>query len=79
MKLCAGQIDVVKNLITSNEALIRAVDEEGLYPGFTGQSILAAARRHVTHAPCVCVLRFVRQDGQELTDAECSQRYIGVH
>ena len=35
--LPAGRIDVIKNLISSNEALIRAVDDDGLYPGFTGQ------------------------------------------
>jgi hypothetical protein len=33
-----GKIEVIKNLITANEALIRAVDDgpDALYPGFTG-------------------------------------------
>jgi hypothetical protein len=31
-----ANMDVIKNLINTNGALIRVADEEGLYPGFTG-------------------------------------------
>ena len=33
-----GNLEVVKNLVTANGALIRAADQQGLYPGFTGRA-----------------------------------------
>lgn len=38
-RLCAaaaaGRVEVVKQLVSKNEALLRAADDDGLYPGFT--------------------------------------------
>ena len=42
-----GNLEVVKNLVTANGALIRAADQQGLYPGFTGRDLLSLSRRRL--------------------------------